>query len=87
MLMGTLAAFGYFRPTGVLLRAEAVDGCGLVGVLGAQQCAGERGLVGAVGVVLGLEAECTAPGVLYALLAHEAAVEEVAAIKRQGLRA
>ena len=38
-------------------------------------------MVGAVGIVLSLEAECAATRILHALLAYEAAVEEVACIE------
>ena len=38
-------------------------------------------MVGAVGIVLCLEAECAATGILHALLAYETAIEEVAGIE------
>ena len=64
-----------------LLRAELVDGCRQILFAWAEGCAGPFGMVGAVGIVLCLEAEGAAARILHALLADEAAVEEVACIE------
>ena len=61
--------------------AKLVDGSGLILVARTHHGAGELGLVGAIGVMLRLEAHGATLRIAYALLTHKRTIEEVACIE------
>ena len=65
----------------MLFHAELIDGRCVVFLTWKECSGGELRMVGAVGIVLGLEAEGAASGIGDAFLADEAAVEEVASVE------